>query len=181
MTEKECPSNAHSCNFDETSLCGYENDAGGNTIPWVQGAGGLSQGHGPDIDHSTGTVNGYYIYIDGQANGTAMINSPVLTKGEERCAEVWVNGKKNENEGEFNIYQAQPGQDAVLKWTRRGGEDSKWEVTRFPLDDMPEYQLQFQAVVPNPGANHLAFDDVTVLNTDCVTPEACSFANEYCS
>ena len=185
MTEKECDgsdgSDSHSCNFDETSLCGYVNDPEGNTIPWMQGAGGLNQGHGPDIDHSTGTVNGYYMYIDGQANGTAMINSPQLVYGGEMCAEVWVNGKKDENEGEFNIYQKRPGQDPVLKWTRRGGEDSKWEITRFPLDAMLDYQLQFQAVVTSPGANHLAFDDVTLLNTDCSIPEACSFANEFCS
>ena len=189
LMEEECPSDPHHCDFDESSICGYTRSIFGSpgqkVLLWQQGSGSQNAGQGPDIDHSTGTANGYYMFVDGSAEGlvegsAAMISSPVLERGDEVCAQVWFY-MRGEAVGELNIYQSEPGAENTLKWTRQGGEDSRWETTMFPLDQVSQYQLKFQAIVTTPGANHIAFDDVQVLNTDCSIPGACTFANTYCS
>ena len=184
FTEEECPSNPNNCDFEEASVCGYQNEFDSeNVVAWAWGSGSVNSGNGPDIDHSTGTAEGHFLYIDGAANGTEAgssghLSSPILRGN--TCGELWLH-MGGEGAGQLNVYQTQPGQPNILKWTRQGGQDRRWETTRFQLDDVPEYQLKFEVFIDTPGANHIAIDDVKTLDINCVSPGACDFDNQYCS
>lgn len=63
--EGECP-DSDVCTFEE-DLCSWLNAQNGvlDEFDWLRNSGATpSIGTGPDIDHTLGTPNGYYLYIE---------------------------------------------------------------------------------------------------------------------
>ena len=183
LEENECPESAKSCDFEEPHICGYSNDfTGDNPVTWQWASGVNNTGNGPSEDHSSGSGEGHYAYVDGSAPGLesgslGVLASPVLRKDTEQCFMLWVH-MQGEDVGEFNIYQKELGETAdVLKWHRSGDRTARWDAVSFPLEDFTEYSVIFQVVLGTPGNTHVAIDDVNVMDYDCSISGACKFNN----
>ena len=54
-------------------------------------------GTGPDVDHTTGTINGKYIYIEASSPAKpgykARIKSPIFKSNDYSCFELWYHMK----------------------------------------------------------------------------------------
>lgn len=57
-----CPTEG-SCDF-ENDYCGYLNTKEGDDFDWERGKGRVYYFTGPGVDHTTSTVEGYYIFIN---------------------------------------------------------------------------------------------------------------------
>ena len=65
---------APSCNFDgDDAICGWNAAAAGDDFDWTRLSGSTPSGYsGPDVDHTTGTSTGHYMYIEGNPSSVAL-------------------------------------------------------------------------------------------------------------
>jgi hypothetical protein len=66
-----------SCDFEE-SYCAYQNTVEDEGHDWLRGRGRLYFATGPEVDHTTGTEKGFYLYINPSTfmpTGLALISS----------------------------------------------------------------------------------------------------------
>ncbi|PAA52395.1 hypothetical protein BOX15_Mlig012801g1, partial [Macrostomum lignano] len=77
----------YNCDF-EIGECGY-NDTSSRTFKWVRSRGATPQENtGPSVDHTTGTAEGYYVYVDsrnGNLFSIALYTSTVLRSSAPSC------------------------------------------------------------------------------------------------
>ena len=119
---------------------------------------------------------------DGSILGPAVLYSPDVAKGSEKCLNVWLQ-MFGDGKYELNIFQMEnsASDSAVLKWSRKGNRGNRWENTVFPLEDYPNYAIKFEAKLKSPGEKYIAIDDVQLVYYDCNIQGACDFNASLCS
>jgi hypothetical protein len=91
-----CPNQDRLCTFEDPKICDFVNDAA-SQYNWVRTTGDdpLASGFKPSIDHTDGTSNGAYIFVDLSRssptanNQRARLISPTVTPNGEQCVEYW--------------------------------------------------------------------------------------------
>ncbi|PAA80981.1 hypothetical protein BOX15_Mlig025956g4, partial [Macrostomum lignano] len=176
--------NINDCNF-ETGICSWT-QAGDDDFDWTRNRGPTpTAGTGPTTDHTTGTADGWYMYIRSSyptiPNQKARLLSSTVqqTQSGQLCLEWWyhmygsVTGTLKVG---TNVDQSSSSINATL-WSRSGDQGDTWRLGRALVEGSGSYRLVIEAGL---GArNHLsdiAIDDVAVYNGNCpFTPDSCTF------
>jgi hypothetical protein len=170
------------CDF-ETDYCNWINDTTSDFF-WKRSKNATSTaGTGPSIDHTTGSQNGYYIYIESsfpQKKGDkARIISPTYpaTSGTGDCFKFWfhLNGL---DIGTLNVWIRQNNQLFKNIWSRSGNLGDIWRYGHVTVKSNTEFQMVLEGIVGSSHYGDAAIDDIEIANGECYSEGFCDFEDE---
>ncbi|XP_072014801.1 MAM and LDL-receptor class A domain-containing protein 1-like [Amphiura filiformis] len=171
-----------SCEFQDSTLCGYIQDAT-DDFEWTVLSGATPTNNtGPAVDVSYGTDYGKYIYTEstGQAVGDkARILAPSFIPDPGVPDVCWVFG--------YHMYGADTGSLSVKLngqstdlWSRTGNQGNKWFTGFVTVHNTTPYQLVFEATIGG-DTSDIAIDDVNYRAGKCDPPGECDFEDDTCT
>ncbi|CAL1289274.1 unnamed protein product [Larinioides sclopetarius] len=168
-----CPP-AGSCNF-ERDFCTWRNlpKPYSTGLQWLRNSGSIvNTNTGPKTDHTTGTTEGWYIYMDGSygyTGQTAVLESENLHYSPNACLKYWYHQYgwgsgslqvKYVNHSDNKVYDIMP---------IRGSQGNNWyPVKRLVTGLPPTYKIRFIGVKGTGG--DLALDDIFIQQDTCDEP-----------
>nr|KAG5693864.1 hypothetical protein BaRGS_009920 [Batillaria attramentaria] len=132
------------CDFEDDSTCGWINTRGlFDQLDWTIHQGPMLSGStGPSTDHTTGTLQGSYIFLDSTppVNATdgnyALLMSPVVPatqSGVTGCFRFWYR-MYGATTGQLSVYLLDAGQMGGHKvWSLSGQQGDQWLNAAVPL------------------------------------------------
>ncbi|CAF4185562.1 unnamed protein product, partial [Rotaria sp. Silwood2] len=176
--EGECPG-SEVCTFEE-DLCNWINGQNGvvDDFDWLRNSGSTpSSGTGPSVDHTYGTPEGIYLYIEASIlfdmNSKAWLISEHYDPG-THCLVFWYH-LYGADIGTLNIYTRIGASTPQLEWTLSGNHGNQWRMGAVNVNMGAEFYFIIEGT---PGTSHLgdiAIDDVLVLsNSHCTIPTTTS-------
>ncbi|XP_054714592.1 LOW QUALITY PROTEIN: MAM and LDL-receptor class A domain-containing protein 2-like [Uloborus diversus] len=164
----------------EQDYCGFTRDPEGD-FQWHRGNG--SKTNGPDIDHTLGTSQGNYFYVNNSAavekGKVARLETGVLSP-EKKCMQFF-----------YYLYGIDVGSLEVLvhygdiresKWKEEGDYTEFWHGSEVVLEkSLPmDYSYVFQVTAGSAFRNGtIAIDDISI-RTDCPSLGSCNFEESMC-
>ncbi|XP_022096407.1 MAM and LDL-receptor class A domain-containing protein 1-like [Acanthaster planci] len=169
----------YDCDF-ESGWCVWQHATTG-TFKWSRQQGSTwSVDTGPEYDHTTGTSQGYYVYIEasGQTPGAkAHMTSPDMTSATlGKCVRFWYH-MFGPNIDTLNVLRRENGKDTV-EWTRKGDQGPKWTQGQVFIDG--SFAVIFEGVRGSSYKGDIALDDIEVLNGKCPLMMTCDFEHGDC-
>ncbi|XP_067661409.1 uncharacterized protein [Haliotis asinina] len=182
------------CDFDSSSTCGYTLTSN-DTLKWYRGSGKLSTHTGPWNDHTLGTPNGHYMYINPRRSAlwykresSALLKSPLFSPSPAYCLQFWYNMFGHDIQ-DLKVYVKIGNGLRYLLWSRSGQVSSKWKrgvINIGSLFTSKPFHLVFEGtsrsyyerVTPSNSEYHgtygnIAIDDIYVYDRACQTLPAC--------
>ncbi|XP_052766854.1 MAM and LDL-receptor class A domain-containing protein 1-like [Mya arenaria] len=178
------------CTFEQGLLCGWRQDTNDTQgFDWTFQAGTTqSQDTGPLADHTYGTANGNYIYIEASsprvAGDKATLLSHTLPANSTKCLNFWYN-MFGDGIGDLiiDVKDLCTGATKTL-FNVSGNKDQKWlEATMgIPASSVPhDYQIRVSATVGPTFHGDLALDDLFIQDTSCAASKMdCDFSVDLC-
>ncbi|XP_077978865.1 MAM and LDL-receptor class A domain-containing protein 1-like [Glandiceps talaboti] len=179
----ECPPTA-GCNF-EADFCDWENDDTAERN-WRRGSDGTpSSGTGPEYDHTTGTADGWFAYIETSfptvSGDEARLLSAVYPGGATECLAFWyhMNGR---DIGILRIYTRDVGDGKVseLTWEKSTDQGNMWRYAHYKAYSDNDYQIVIEGVAGDDSKGDIAVDDLLPVDGPCSQPGYCSFDSGLC-
>ncbi|XP_055876552.1 MAM and LDL-receptor class A domain-containing protein 1-like isoform X1 [Biomphalaria glabrata] len=164
------------CNFDnQTSpLCGWT-QANDDELDWTLLSGPtMSEGTGPNLDHTLGTVYGTYVYVEASSRSPgqkARLISPLINTGSSRLCLVFFTFMYGDNMGNLTVYVTQPNRNInsnneVL--TLEGSQGEQWKEVFLHLEKSNSpFTIVFEGSLGNGYKSDIAIDDIIL--GDCST------------
>lgn len=178
IQEGECAAVDY-CSFED-NLCEFTNDASAD-FNWQRGNSSTSsQSTGPSSDHTLGTSEGYFMYIDASNQKefeVARLDSPVQTKTAGSCVHFYfhMNGF---DVGTLNIYAKSQGQlgEPLLAFNTNIGDF--WWSAQLNVVKNSDWNVVFEAVRGQGANGNIAIDDVRINKGTCPNTASCDFEKE---
>ncbi|XP_076467215.1 MAM and LDL-receptor class A domain-containing protein 1-like [Babylonia areolata] len=179
------------CDFQAyQSLCGWHDNLQGTLFWQLHKGATLTPLTGPDSDHTLGTHEGQYLYLEaneGQAGQEAEVVSPVLHLAEPLCLRFWFH-MRGTGVGHLTVYTEHPEQNGpnTTLWHLSGNQGNVWrqgEVTVPPVPGagavagvVAPTRIHLQATRGGDMYGDIAIDDISSLPGVC-SPDMldCSF------
>eukprot|EP00794_Sanderia_malayensis_P017044 gene17044-18759_t len=199
ITDGACPQPG-ACTF-ERGKCTYINVQSGDEFDWQIGSGGTASSFtGPQVDHTTGTKAGQYLFIETSwprlAYERARIESEVLMGSSAgNCLTFWYH-MKGAHIGALRVYMKINGVSQSILWTLSGEQRSSsaqqpsWLQGQIPLrSGRRNYQLVFEAERGQDYQGDIAIDDIALssitgsctLRPSKAVPWGCNFESGTCN
>nr|XP_022334538.1 MAM and LDL-receptor class A domain-containing protein 1-like [Crassostrea virginica] len=166
------------CNFS-TDFCNW-NQAIDDDFDWTRLNGTTkSVGTGPRFDHTTGTGQGYYAYIETSAprhrGDVAILDSANLppTPPAGHCLTFWYYMFGN-NIGSLNVYMV-TNTNRTLFWSRNGTQGDAWKMAQRQIFSNTDFRISVYGVVGNGYQGDIAIDDFNITNGACPPQPGCDF------
>ncbi|XP_046551969.1 MAM and LDL-receptor class A domain-containing protein 1-like [Haliotis rubra] len=176
------------CDFDSSSTCGYT-QASNNTAKWYRGSGRPSTVTGPWNDHTIGTPDGNYMYIDPHRSAlwykretSALLESPLFNPSPDYCVQFWYNMAGRDIQ-DLNVYAKVGSGLGYPVWTRSGQVSAKWQLGEIDIGSeytSKPFHLVFEGTsrsyyehvfasdsIYHDTYGNIAIDDIYVYNTTC--------------
>lgn len=168
------------CTFDD-GFCGFTQETT-DAFDWSVGSSSDSVGNGPSTDHTLGSSDGKYAYIEGtgrRPNDNAIITSQMY--GSQGCLTFWYY-MYGSGVGALNVYRQDLGAAAGVKlWSLQGSQENMWKRALVSIDAQNKpCQIQFEGIVGTAVQSDIAIDDVEISQDKCPPPASCSFENGLC-
>ncbi|WAR02785.1 MLRP2-like protein [Mya arenaria] len=179
VNDGPCPP-TDDCDFENPTICGYTQDQT-DTFDWTRTFGStVSQNTGPPSDHTYGTKNGYYIYIEAsnprKPSDKARLRSMVFDKTSASCFSFWYN-MYGRNIGNLNVYVQNLGNTMTIPnkvFTLTGNQDKGWKYGSVNIGSSSPFVIIVEGTIGSGYAGDLALDDLAMSAGACtqstVTP-----------
>ncbi|XP_063956757.1 MAM and LDL-receptor class A domain-containing protein 1-like [Lytechinus pictus] len=180
-----------SCDF-ENGYCTWKNEENDDDTNWLRNNGmTISFNTGADVDHTYGTMDGEYIYLEGsylEQENAAILKSTVFTADTTRCFGFWYFMMGS---GIGNLITQITAESLSPKLTLRtiqGNKGYGWKQAFVPIQPLSgsySYEILLKGTIgPTPYAD-ISIDDITVENRDCSDEAApvthnCDFESDLC-
>ncbi|CAH3118157.1 unnamed protein product [Pocillopora meandrina] len=183
MQDGQCPPQTQ-CSFEDQKLCGWKNINGDN-FDWTR-ANGLtaSLGTGPSLDHTTGTANGYYLYIETSSPRSkghkAWLVSPQFKSTNGRCLQFWYH-MYGSTIGTLNVLLLQNKTRSSPIWSLSSNQGDIWRVAQVTLNSAVDFSVIFEGITGTSYTGDIAIDDVEITDGACPLPGDCDFEKGMCT
>ncbi|CAM4935869.1 unnamed protein product [Rotaria socialis] len=180
------PQSPWDCNFEQGVLCAtwsHDNDA---DFRWAPKQGQTpSMNTGPTSDHTYGTSDGWYIYME--ASFPQKYNQRCRIVSEEiqgqKCLQFWyyMYGMDVDT---LNIYIKVNNNMGKPVWTRTRDQGKQWLKGQYPIFPQAntKFQIVFEGIVGQFGLGDIAIDDIVVYQSCPNEDRLCSFEDpKLCS
>ncbi|GFU09589.1 MAM and LDL-receptor class A domain-containing protein 2 [Trichonephila clavipes] len=165
-----------SCNF-ERDFCTWRNMPKpiSSGLQWIRNSGSIHNNNkGPKTDHTTGSSEGWYIYLDGSdgyQGQTAVLESENLHYSPQACLKYWyyLYGWYS-SAGSLQVTYVNHSDSRIYDIMKiSGSQGTNWyPVKRLVKDLPPTYRIRFTGVKGWDGA--LALDDILIQPDTCDEP-----------
>ncbi|XP_075556528.1 MAM and LDL-receptor class A domain-containing protein 1-like [Dermacentor variabilis] len=186
LSEGQCPENGR-CDFEGPDMCGWENADSGVQRMWVRNRGYTPKSSsGPRADHTLGTRDGTYVYLDGRTRRdekiyTGILKSQRWTGSSAYCFSVWLHMGGTDVEpstGSVRVIVAYVNEygrekrESVIVVT--GNQEKRWhqkKVTIGPVSSSTAEFVEFSVLIAgttggSQGGN-IAIDDINMSHGPC--------------
>ncbi|KAM9230178.1 MAM and LDL-receptor class A domain-containing protein 1 [Dugong dugon] len=180
------------CSFEEESLCKWYQPIpvnlfqNSNTFRWGLGNGrGIHHGeenHRPSVDHTTNTMDGWYLYADssnGKFGDTADILTPVISLTGPKCALLFWTHMNGATVGSLQVLNKKGNITSKL-WAQTGQQGAQWKKVEVFLGIHSHIQIVFRAKRGISYIGDVAVDDISF--QDCsplLSPDRKCTAQEF--
>nr|XP_054756445.1 MAM and LDL-receptor class A domain-containing protein 1-like [Lytechinus pictus] len=170
-----------SCNF-ELDMCSYSQDQG-DDFDWTRFQGSTETSDtGPDVDHTHGTTQGYYMYVEAseRSDGSkARLTSTAEDAAQPRCAQFFYS-MYGDTMGSLSVYVKESSSSSLGDpvWSLAGERGNGWFRGLASIqDNANQVQLVFEAVIGSGKYSDIAIDDITVEDGPCPVSDVvnCTF------
>nr|XP_054757464.1 MAM and LDL-receptor class A domain-containing protein 1-like [Lytechinus pictus] len=174
------------CDF-ELDFCDWKNlGSESDDFDWLRGTALSSQGKGPDVDHTTFTNTGYYLYVDTSMNGprtTGILQSKDYYHTGPRCVSFYYY-MSGSGPGTLSVYRQDDGDLFVSpSWTKTGDQGDRWiraELEITPnLDKSYKIYIELTSSGISPDSS-MAIDDINIDDRFCSAQGSCTFEYDMC-
>ncbi|CAL1296561.1 unnamed protein product, partial [Larinioides sclopetarius] len=186
---------SYKCDFEQGTICSFLSNTWSNKYYWRVGSGKLNAyDTGPSVDHTTGTANGTYLFVDMSAAKTKKVSLQTEIIKKDYCVRFF-----------YHMYGAHIGSLTVSARSVQDGSDSKrffyhnraqgdrWKEAFFTATEsgtmnLKGYKVIFMAknniITSVPG--HIALDDIELTPGKCINTKndathPCSFDDYNCN
>ncbi|XP_021371354.1 MAM and LDL-receptor class A domain-containing protein 1-like [Mizuhopecten yessoensis] len=175
------------CGFEDTHICGYTQDHS-DVFDWTRKSGSTSStGTGPSNDHTYGTSQGHYMYIEAslprKLGDTARLISPSYTDSQAMCVQFYYHMYGN-SAGALNVYIQTNGQLGRAGFTMSNNGGNNWhlgEITVTSTTASAGYKVVFEGVRGQNARGDIAIDDIKFKTGRCNNPGECDFETGLCT
>ncbi|KAK0068562.1 MAM and LDL-receptor class A domain-containing protein 2, partial [Biomphalaria pfeifferi] len=183
-----CPFADFSLNSDcdfENGMCGFVQSITDNFDWLLHSSSTTSSGTGPNSDHTYGTMQGHYAYIEASnraPNLRASLLTPNMTLNyPSNCVKFWYN-MYGSTMGSLRVYRLFRGNRQQL-WSRSGNQGQQWQMAEVSVlgDNTTTVSLEFEGVVGSSYLSDIALDDVTIRTGPCDSSDSCNFESGFCT
>ncbi|XP_041364647.1 MAM and LDL-receptor class A domain-containing protein 1-like isoform X2 [Gigantopelta aegis] len=162
------------CNFDRGGICdGWKQDTTDDTQWKLTNRHTPSENTGPKDDHTMGTQEGYYIFLESSTpckeGMKARLISPTFSFSDTQACLLFYYNMFGKTMGTLNVYQRIGGKN-VLKYTRSGNYGPDWEPAVIALEQYSQFEIIFEAVAGSSFTSDVALDDIVVGSCDSLVP-----------
>nr|XP_039271942.1 protein PF14_0175-like [Styela clava] len=176
LKQGSCPKPAFSCDFEKPNICGFIQDRT-DDFDWERNTGATSSSDtGPVTDHTTGTLSGYYMFLEASnpriLNERTRLISPELSASNAQCLQFFYH-MHGADINTLNVYIKTKDNHIKLLWFKTGQQGNDWNAGRLQINSPISFQIVFEAIRGHDFHGDIAIDDVSVANGKCVSP-ACS-------
>ncbi|CAG2190856.1 unnamed protein product [Mytilus edulis] len=123
----------------------------------------------PDTDHTIGTVDGHYIYLQvkdfGMSGMKSKFTSTIINPDGDICLNFW-----------YHMYRLSPdtlrvytesGNSTKMHWSQNGNSLNHWNLASFTISESDPYRIIFEGV-RGPGYwSVIALDDISLHERPC--------------
>ena len=186
MNLGDCPIGPQ-CDFED-GVCSYT-QVQTDDFDWViNRASTQSTFTGPSIDHTLGTIEGHYAYIEASAPQTkgdvARLQSPLYKATTSTCLTFWYN-MNGLSMGSLNVYTHASNLPATFPpvriWSMTGNQGLAWIPAQVTIHSSTDFNVIFEGVVGSGSMSDLAIDDISLANGECPALGSCDFEGELCT
>ncbi|CAF3948718.1 unnamed protein product [Rotaria sp. Silwood2] len=183
----------NNCDFEGDTFCGWENVKHTDRFDWEITNGPSSQTtlSGPGFDHTLGTVNGLYGYIDTnkprKINDTAVLISHSMTDtgSNGMCFEFFyhiiefyisIEGQTlfkiylfryGVGIGTLTVYLQKEGFQPIAMWTLSGHQDDFWFQGKVGFIVNSDHSILIEGKITDNDVGDIAIDDLSIINGYC--------------
>ncbi|GFN85467.1 MAM and LDLreceptor class a domain-containing protein 2-like [Plakobranchus ocellatus] len=169
-----CPSSEEVCDF-ENDMCGYKGE-------WKRDkAGNVKSLTGLDKDHSTGSQEGYFVYIDTTKAKTLLeLESLLYSPTPGRCLKFYYHNTNNiHREVALGVaMRTEDGHSHTLDSLTGMDNENNWSFAEVNVYSGQYYQIVFSAY-PDHGV--IGLDDVQLSKSPCRDSYGCDFEEGLCA
>lgn len=194
-----CSSSNQVCDFESKDLCNWINEKGIDDFDWTLYSGSTpSSLTGPSVDHTTGTRNGTYIYIEtsspAKPNWRALLFSEPLNDDRKGCVYFWYHAYGADIGKLKVILKENSTNSQSLIWYLEGASGNVWLQGIAPFVSNDVHQIIFEGVVGKSFEGDIALDDILLTRGECnIQPENakpqvfapsfvnCNFESNFCN
>lgn len=160
-----CPTTA-SCDF-EKDLCGYYNTKVGDVFDWFRGRGEIFGSTGPNVDHTTMSVEGFYMFNNAETyynyGDNGFLISEVFNAPQAGCLN-WYMFLFGFHIGNLTVYQRERGKNLVELWHTEGDRGRYWDFGQVTIPPTTNFfEIIFEATVTGGGNGNIGLDDISYL------------------
>ncbi|XP_033117835.1 MAM and LDL-receptor class A domain-containing protein 1-like, partial [Anneissia japonica] len=160
------------CDFEDPYLFYFVQDDS-DDFDWIRLSGSTpSFGTGPEYDHTYGTLQGFYIYIETsfprKYNQTARIWTPSYPATNGTCVE-WFYHMYGTTVNTLNVYIVNTnGTVGTPVWTKRDDQGDFWQLGQISIETSSTYQIVFEGIVGRSYSSDIALDDFRITYGTCL-------------
>ncbi|CAH3176292.1 unnamed protein product, partial [Porites lobata] len=147
-------------------MCGFERESKDGTLDWTRHRRSPSSSKGPSVDHTTGNMTGYYMYIEAssahQPGDDAKLYSPPLKFFGIMCLEFYyyMSGAAN---GSLNVTI-----NEIVVFSAGGDKGGIWHKASINIPSIVGlHWVTFEGVVGSSITGYIAIDDFFFTGGSC--------------
>ncbi|KAK3609972.1 hypothetical protein CHS0354_011808 [Potamilus streckersoni] len=167
----KCSGTIFECDFEQNE-CGMK-ESNTDNFDWIRQKGGTSStGTGPDTDHTTGTTDGNYIYIESSSprvtGDKADLSTPSLDPKIAYCLDFWYS-MYGGSMGSMKVDIASPTLSIRRNlWSMSGNQGQGWHNAKVNVPPQTSaFVLVFEGVRGVDFTSDAALDDIKVTQGTC--------------
>ncbi|GAB1608584.1 hypothetical protein Ahia01_001142600 [Argonauta hians] len=177
----DCQDPVHNfCDFESSSICGFTQSKN-DKFDWTRKRGSIFTGSsGPSTDHTFGTWQGHFMYIDTRyhRNGdNAILVSESFKSTSGKCVNFWYH-TYNKQVGTLNVYLRLDDSRQLL-WTRSSFQGKFWSLAHVRITVSGTFQVEFEVAVTNQDAGGISIDDFSLSEGECSKSGNVDFENGF--
>ncbi|XP_033123978.1 MAM and LDL-receptor class A domain-containing protein 1-like [Anneissia japonica] len=178
ITDGACLTDAQSnCDFEDPYICYFDQDEL-DDFDWIRTSGSTpTSGTGPTYDHTYGTLQGSYMYIETsypRYNGeTARLWTSSYPATNGTCVK-WFYHMYGATVNTLNVYIVNTeGTVGAPAWANRNDRGNIWRLGKLSVETKSAFQIVFEGIVGSSDKGDIALDDVSIIDGACLINETC--------
>ncbi|XP_019645259.1 PREDICTED: uncharacterized protein LOC109486004 [Branchiostoma belcheri] len=157
--------------FFESNLCNWTQFVD-DEFDWTRRQGPTDSMHtGPTVDHTMGTDQGWYMYIEASSprvtNDSAVLLSTDVPANQGKCLRFWYH-MYGAHVGVLNVKLYANHVFSPPVWTRQGAQGDAWRLAYVAVTgSATQYQIALEGKIGTGHEGDIAVDDIIVTNGAC--------------
>ncbi|XP_033099732.1 MAM and LDL-receptor class A domain-containing protein 1-like, partial [Anneissia japonica] len=167
-----CNISKNQCDFEDPHICYFEQDKY-DDFDWIRTSGStLTSATGPAYDHTYGTLQGSYMYIETSypryINQTARLWTLSFPATNGTCVK-WFYHMYGATVNTMNVYLVnKEGTVGAPAWTNKNNQGNIWRLGKMSVETKSAFQIVFEGIVGSSNTGDIALDDVRIIDGACL-------------